>query len=254
MCDWPLYNQYLEAPTFSLLAALRWGFGESTSLHGIHYQHLKRLIDKTLVYPPSPLKRKENRRGMCIAVQYVYQCYSCHSTVIKDRHHGPRYPCPLIMANGAGLNAVPLLGHCPTGFVWTSHRRRCCDDIDPRAAAHRRNGSKGEGGYPYFLLRTEKLCLWCEVQGQIRQLGIHAESEVLDTTTTGPTTSASTTPAPSFRASDDENLTPCGCSIFTYWGEADHRRRCHHRQDEEEEDGDDDDDDDEDDEEGGAPL
>ncbi|KAK7927546.1 hypothetical protein PG985_004544 [Apiospora marii] len=193
---------------------------------------------------------------MCIAVQYVYQCYSCHSTVIKDRHHGPRYPCPRVMTTaGAGLDAaVPLLGHCPTGFVWTSHRRRCCDDIDPRAAAHSNSGSKGESGYRYFLLRSEKLCLWCEVQYEIRQWGLHAESEVLDTTT-GLTTPVPTTPAPSFRASDGENLAPCGCSTLTYWGEADHRRRCRHRQEEEEEENEaGDDDDDEDDEEGGAPL
>lgn len=178
---------------------------------------------------------------MCIAVSYVYQCYSCHSIVIKDLLHGPRYLCPLVMTTD----------HCPTGLVWNAQRRRCCDDIDPRAAADS-DDSKGE--YNYVPLRSEKLYLWCEVQYEIRQLGVHAESEVLDTTTT--TTTTPTSPVPSQLTASGGNRTACGCSTSTYWGEADHRRRCHHSEEakEEEEDVVDEDDDDDDDEEGGAPL
>ncbi|KAK8128027.1 hypothetical protein PG984_009135 [Apiospora sp. TS-2023a] len=198
---------------------------------------------QTPVYPPPPLEKK-HRHGMCIAIQYVYQCYSCHSTVIKDLHHGPRYACSLVMTTGAGL------GSCSTGLMWNSHRRRCCDDIDPRAAADSNNSGQGDEEYRYFLLRSEKLCLFCETQHEIRQLGIHAESEVLDCTT-GPTTS----PTPSSPASNGWNLTACGCSAATYWGEADHRRRYHHRQEANDANNDgDDDSDDDDDEEGGAPL
>ncbi|KAK7982157.1 hypothetical protein PG988_004395 [Apiospora saccharicola] len=149
------------------------------------------------------------------------------------------------MTTGAGL------GSCSTGLVWNSHRRRCCDDIDPRVAADSNNSGQGEE-YRYFLLRSEKLCLFCETQHEIRQLGIHAESEVLDCTT-GLTTTSLT---PSSPTSNIGNLIACGCSAATYWGEADHRRRYHHRQEANDanNDGDDNSDDDDDDEEGGAPL
>ncbi|KAK8011052.1 hypothetical protein PG990_010017 [Apiospora arundinis] len=79
---------------------------------------------------------------------------------------------------GGGGGCVPHLDYCP-GLVWESQRRRCCDDIDPRAATNLTDGND----YPYFLLRSEKLCLWCEVQDEMRQSGVHAESDVLETTT-----------------------------------------------------------------------
>ncbi|KAK8090546.1 hypothetical protein PG994_000051 [Apiospora phragmitis] len=132
---------------------------------------------------------------MCFAVEYVYQCYSCHSTVIKDLHHGPRWPCDLVMTNDpGGGGGFPLLGCCPTGLVWTSQRRRCCDDIDPRAAT---NNGEDSDQYRYFLLRTEKVCLWCEIQNEIHELGIHAESEVLGATIPSPASAPAPTPTPS---------------------------------------------------------
>ncbi|KAK8080164.1 hypothetical protein PG997_007982 [Apiospora hydei] len=216
---------------------------------------------------------------MCIATQYVYQCYGCHSTVIKDLHHGPRYPCPLAMTTGPGPGrGVPLLEYCPSGLVWTSQRRRCCDDIDPRAA-----NTKDDDAYRYFLLRSEKFCLWCEVQNEVRRLGIHAESEVLDppaaadpnsrartsVPTTSPTPPSSTRPSAAASGKSSKKKISakvksrkkiaCGCYTYKYWGEEDHRRY-HLRQEEEEEarskakpvcgsESDSDDDD-----EGGAPL
>ncbi|KAK8051600.1 hypothetical protein PG993_002985 [Apiospora rasikravindrae] len=198
---------------------------------------------------------------MCIAIQYVYQCYGCHSTVIKDLHHGPRYPCPLAMTTGPGPGrGAPMLGYCPSGIVWTSQRRRCCDDIDPRAT----NINKGDDEYRYFLLRSEKFCLWCEVQDEVRRLGVHAESEVLDPpapATCHTPSSSSPSPCPSAAVSGRKKIA-CGCYTYEFWGEEDHRR--YHRRQKEEARGkgkascnsvsDDDEADDDDDEEGGAPL
>lgn len=166
---------------------------------------------------------------MCIAVQYVYQCYSCHSTVVKDLHHGPRYPCPYAVASGCGpgggdsSSSVSLLGCCPSGLVWTSQRRRCCDDIDPRAAVNLQGGDE----YRYFLLRSEKLCLLCEVQYEMRHLGIHAESEVLDIPPPPPSVAATLPPSsPSPSSAEGSKATVAGQSCPRYWGEPDH---CHRR-------------------------
>ncbi|KAK6819515.1 hypothetical protein PG987_015998 [Apiospora arundinis] len=133
---------------------------------------------------------------------------------------------------GGGGGCVPHLDYCP-GLVWESQRRRCCDDIDPRAATNLTDGND----YPYFLLRSEKLCLWCEVQDEMRQSGVHAESDVLETTTIPapppPTTAvaaaSSSSSAAVKRRKKSRTATAiaaiAGHSCSRYWGETDHH--CH---------------------------